>query len=128
MHIIQDTIGRPAFERMCEVFGGTDYDIPTGLETERGQMLAEAIGDMPAKQLIKWGGGSSIYVPYDHERARAKRYAEILAMHRSGMSIEQISRDYRYEGRYCVRQTRAIVNGHVTAGNSEDFQQLALAL
>jgi hypothetical protein len=106
---IERVIGNEAYLRLCAAVGGCDYQIPTVAFSELGDALVEMIGRVAAKQLIEWGSGSRIYVPYSRAREIDQRRLTLIEMRARGMSAAEIAREYRYEGRYTERQVYAIL-------------------
>jgi hypothetical protein len=109
MNIIEEAIGRDAYELLCAWAGGGDYCIPSQVESGQAAALAEHIGREAAHALIRWGAGGRVYVPNQHSHERQRRQADILARREAGATIPEIARSYRYSGRYTERQILALL-------------------
>lgn len=91
---------------LSRAFGGGDYNIPSNVTLE----LENAIGKQYAIRLVKWGGGSRIYVPAMALIEREIRRKEVKALREQGLTLREIAKQYRYIGRYTERQIWAILN------------------
>lgn len=103
-NLIERIIGREAYLALCAWSGGISLYVPSTVETASGKHIAEEIGIEAAEKLIQWAGGSTIAVPSRNARTIEKRQREIKTMRRRGMTVQEIARIYRYEGRYTERQ------------------------
>lgn len=115
-NLIERVIGRDAYIALCDWTGGINLYVPSSIDTASGQHLAEEIGQEAAEKLIQWAGGSSIAVPSRrcHEIKRRKR--DVQAMRRRGLTVQEISRFYRYESRYTERQIYRLLNEELAEG------------
>ena len=103
-NLIERIIGREAYLTLCDWSGGISLYVPSSLDTASGQHLVEELGHDAAIRLIQWAGGSTIAVPSRNEQAIQRRRRELAVMRRRGMTVQEIARIYRYEGRYTERQ------------------------
>ena len=101
MNLIESTIGKEAFCKLCAWVGGIDYYVPSDRKSNPSIILASVVGDLAADQLVAWAGGSKIYVPSIDIDARRD---EVLAMRSRGMTIREISMKYTYVARMSERQ------------------------
>lgn len=102
-------LGAEALEALCERWGGADLTLPQRPEGTTFDALARALGQPAAAALVAWGGGCAIYVPQlDHAR-RERRRQEVQALRARGLTLAEIARTYRYEGRYTERQIRSLL-------------------
>lgn len=108
-NLIEDVIGRDAYLDLCAWCGGTSYYVPSDSEDANGLRLEHAIGRPGARRLVEWAGGSVIYVPSRYAAEIARRRDEIAALRKRGKTVQEIAREYRYEGRYTERQIWAIL-------------------
>jgi hypothetical protein len=103
-NLIERIIGREAYLALCDWSGGISLYVPSSLDTASGQHLCEEIGQEAADKLVQWAGGSTIAVPSRNDHAISRRRRELRTMRRRGMTVQEIARIYRYEGRYTERQ------------------------
>ena len=115
MNLIEQTVGTDAFERLIARMGGTEYAIPTAIESPQGQQLAELIGPAAAFALIRWGGGDRVYVVAGQDRILRARAADIARLHADGKSARDIALGYTYSARYTERQIRNILRDGMPA-------------
>lgn len=108
---IEDIVGAEKYALLADAHGGTNYNIPSTIDSKRGENLAKIIGDEAAAKMISYAGGTSEYIRVGVE----KRHDAVIDMHNSGMSINAISRKFRYEGRYSESQIKTILacNSHI---------------
>lgn len=109
VNLIEEVIGREAFERLCAWVGGGDYSIPADPDSSQAKALGAQIGAVAAEALIAWGAGGRVYVPYLYAVELGRRRAEILSLRERGATIAEIARSYRYTGRYTERQIIALL-------------------
>lgn len=108
-------IGEEAWNQLTSWQGGRDFDIPTSIDSSSGRCLALRIGQDAASKLIQEAGGDRLYIAAGWEEELMQRYREVKKMYTDGMTIEEISRCYRYEGRYTPRHVRSIVHSRCEA-------------
>jgi Mor family transcriptional regulator len=110
MNLIEETIGSDAFRLLREWVGGTDYYVPQKLITEQATVLSMKIGHSAAQKLMEWAGGSRIYVVSSEEHEIEKRRDDIRGMRNRGMTLNEISRIFRFEARYSVKQISRLLS------------------
>ena len=103
-NLIERIIGREAYLALCEWTGGISLYVPACIESDGGQDIVREIGRDAAEKLTEWAGGTSIAVPSRNDAAIERRRREIRTMRRRGMTVQEIARIYRYEGKYTERQ------------------------
>lgn len=106
MNLLLELLGEKDFVKLCEAFGGGDYNIPN----KPCSTLTDAIGETAAHKLIQWGSGSRVYVPSLHCNAISQRRQEIQALRDQGLTLREIAKQYRYVGSYTERQIWTILN------------------
>jgi hypothetical protein len=106
---IERVIGKPAYHRLGMAVGGCDYHIPSCSDCEIGAALIDTVGHEAAMRLIKWGGGSRVYIPYSRTGEVDQRRLTLREMRARGMTISEIARTFRFEGRYTERQIYALL-------------------
>jgi len=109
MNEIERVIGELAYRRLSESLGGCDYSIPSTMECDAAAALSQAVGHDAAVLLVKWGGGARIYIPYSRADDVFQRSLTIREMRNRGMSVQEIARTFRFEGRYTERQVYALL-------------------
>lgn len=109
-NLIEDIIGRDAYLELCAWCGGTNYYVPSDAENFQGLELERAIGRPRARRLVEWAGGSVIYVPNRFAAALLNRRDQIMALRKTGKTVQEISRAYRYVGSYTERQIWRVIN------------------
>lgn len=120
-NLIEDIIGHDAYLDLCAWCGGTNYYVPSDSEDHNGLKLERAIGRPGARRLVDWAGGSIIYVPSRYVVELYRRRDEINVLRRRGKTVQEIAREYRYEGRYTERQIWRLLS----SANDTDLDLLA---
>lgn len=105
-----DSIGEIAYGQMVAMYGGTQYFVPAKLDSHRGNVLADLIGEYAAKNLIEAWGDTRVYVARNAALERDANVEVISALRRGGMSAKRISEVFEYRGRYTERQVRRILS------------------
>ena len=108
---IEKVIGRDAYLALQGAMGGCDCFIPATLGNRSAQILIDAVGLEATEALIAWGGPCRVFVPRDAKAERARRIADLQALRRKGLTIEQIAVTYRYTGRLSERAVYNILKG-----------------
>ncbi len=106
---IERVIGVTAYRRLGLAVGGCDYRIPSCSDCELGAALIDTVGHDSAMRLIKWGGGSRIYIPYSRTEEVDQRRLTLREMRARGMTVAEIAKTFRFEGRYTERQVYALL-------------------
>lgn len=92
-------IGENAARRMMKVkhFGGGSFEFPlseTGLGAAKFAGLAEVVGLANAQRLCKHFGGEKLYIPKDTDTDLKKRNQKMVNSYNSGMSVDELRREY----------------------------------
>jgi hypothetical protein len=103
VNLVEEVIGTEAFRLLRDWAGGGDFYVPLNLQSQI-EALEGKIGEEPARRLMAWAGGSRIYIISSEEYEIEKRKDELRAMRNRGMTLEEISRNFRFESRYSIRQ------------------------
>jgi hypothetical protein len=111
---LESLIGAEACRALCEWTAGCALYVPSEVDGPAGRNLAERIGREEAARLIAWAGGSVLTMPLRFAGDLERRRMEVLALRRRGKTAREISREYRYEGRYSERQIWRILRGDAT--------------
>lgn len=125
VNLIEEVIGREAFELLCSWAGGSDLDIPRNIDLSSGQKLAQAIGAHAARALIAWGAGGRVYVPYLYVMELQRRQRDVRALRAQGLTFREIARTYRYTGRYTDRQLIALCTVEIDSSTKGEALQAA---
>lgn len=107
---LEELLGEAAFLCLCDWAGGSDYYVPHSTLTDQGRYLVQQIGETAAQKLIAWGKGTPVYIPLLHQVQILKRRDDLLFLRSLGKTIDEITREFRYEGRYSNRQVRSLLS------------------
>lgn len=123
-------IGAPAWKLLVSRYGGCEYEVPSQVGTRRGADLAALVGDAAAAALIDYAAGDRVYIAAGWEEILSARYAEIVALHESGMTPSQIARAWEGKIKYSERNVRMILAGRFETLRASigDADQMALEL
>lgn len=92
---------------LSERYGGTDLYVRKKVDAR----LSETVGQQASDKLAGRAGGSSIYVRQPNLAEIYERRLEMKILQHAGMSIDEISRHFRYQGRYTARNIYRILKG-----------------
>jgi hypothetical protein len=109
VNLIEETIGAEAYNKLLVYVGGTDYHIPGKIGTPAGQQLEQWIGLKAATALIRWGGGSTVYVGGRTQRIIRQRVALLRQKRAEGATLQELSR-LTFQTRLTDRQIRFLLN------------------
>jgi hypothetical protein len=97
-------IGFDATMKLVEAMPGYDFRVPAKLgDGLISDLLVEAIGHDAAEALIKWGKGSTLYVPACKKALLAKRDREIIRRIESGEHIFRVCQEFKLTRRHLQR-------------------------
>lgn len=95
--VLVSLIGEDALSALVASAGGLELVIPKRVP------LSGPLADlpMPAQEaLVRYAGGSTLYIPKCDGAARARRDAEIRALYDGGWRVQDIARRFRLSERW----------------------------
>lgn len=110
MNLAEEIIGTPAYDQLLARTGGTDYRIPSRIDSPSGLILIEWIGKEAAAKLINWGAGDTFYAGGANERIIRQRALLIRQLHAQGKTIAELTR-VKFEVTYSDRHIRRLLTG-----------------
>ncbi|MDD5249682.1 MAG: Mor transcription activator family protein [Rhodocyclaceae bacterium] len=93
-------IGLAATLALIDAFPSIKFPVPKGEDNNpegaaRFALLVEAIGDAPARVLVRHYGGDDLYVPSCKQAVRRARDRQIVADYGVGASVFELALKYR---------------------------------
>lgn len=109
VNLIEECIGYEAMSSLAGWTGGIELYIPSASAGDQYAALVARIGATAAGKLVAWAGGSRIYIPMLFQVELMRRRDEVIEMRGRGKTLHEISREYRYTGRYSQRNIQRLL-------------------
>lgn len=105
---VTEVIGLTAYNVLSERVGGTDFKVPR--RNDQGYVkLVEWIGELAARRLAEWAGGTRVYIRRIGARNGAHHYEALAKLKEKGLSFDEIARAYVYQARLSTVRVRDIL-------------------